>query len=184
MPINIPTYTVNNFSFGPARLFLGAAGTTPSVDVGGITEDGCKISIINKKKDIFQGNPKLVAYTFSQEQSVEIEISGIEWDTDSFTYAVGAGNTTNTSNEETFTFGGDPLVERVAIHIQHYMAVAGHTMNAYVWQAVSNGDLEISMGHDEHKFPYKWKAQRATTDWAGASLAYDAQLIKLYRQKT
>jgi len=184
MPLNIPSYTVNNFSFGPARLFLGASGTTPSVDVGGITEDGCKITLSSKKKDIFQGNPKLIAYTFAQEQGVSVEISGIEWDTDTMTYALGAANTTNTSNEETLTFGGDPIVEKVAIHVQHYMAVAGHTLNAYVWTCVSDGDVEIGMNHDEHKFPYKWKAQRSTTDWAGASLAYDAQLMKLYRQKT
>ncbi len=182
--LNVPSYSTSNFSFGPGRLFLGASGTTPSVDVGGITEDGIKVTVTSKKKDIFQGNPKLVAYTFSQEQGVMVELSGIEWNVTSFAYALGSGTTTSVSASDTYVFGGDPIVDSVAIHVQHQMAVPGHTLNMYVWKAVSDGDLEIGLGHDEHKFPYKYKAQRSTTDWAGTSLGEDAQLMKLYRQKT
>lgn len=184
MPINIPTYTTNNFSFGPARLFLGAAGTTPTVDVGGITEDGAKITLSNKKRHITQGNPKVIAYTFSQEQNVGLEISGIEWNVNNIAYALGSGNTTSSGSEDTFSFGGDPIVQKVALHAQHYGATAGHTYNVYLWQAVSDGDVELGFTHDEHKFPYKWTAQRVTTDWAGTSLAYDKQLVKIVRQKT
>ncbi len=182
--LNVPSYTTSNFSFGPGRLFLGAAGTTPSVDVGGITEDGVKITVTSKKKDIFQGNPKLVIYTFAQEQGAMVEFSGIEWNQNLFEYGLGAGTTTSSASSDTLVFGGDPLVEQVAIHVQHQMAVPGHTLNAYVWQAVSDGDLAINLGADEHKFPYKYKAQRVTTAWDGATLATDAQLLKLYRQKT
>lgn len=184
MPVNVPTYTTSNFSFGPGRLFLGVAGTTPSVDVGAITEDGIKVTMSNKKRSITQGNPKLKVYTFSQEQDVMLEISGIEWNVTNLTYALGSGNTTSISAEDTMAFGGDPLVEVVAGHVQHYMAAAGHTLNAYIWRMVSDGDVEMNLTHDEHKFPYKWVAQRATTNWAGASLASDEQLIKVQRQKT
>lgn len=182
--LNIPSYSTSNFSFGPGRLFLGASGTTPSVDVGGITEDGIKLTITSKKRDIFQGNPKLIVYTFSQEQGAMLELSGIEWNQNLFEYGLGAGITASSSSSETLEFGGDPIVESVALHVQHQMAVPGHTLNAYIWQAVSDGDLELAMGHDEHKFPYKYKAQRVTTDWSGATLNTNAQLLKLYRQKT
>ena len=184
MPLNVPTFTTGKFSFGPGRLFIGASGATPTIDVGGITEDGVKITLGSKKKDITQGNPKMPCYTFSQEQSCEIEVSGIEWDVDTFLYALGAGNTTSTGAQDTFAFGGDPICSTVAILIEHYMATCGHTLDAYVWQAVSNGDLEMSLNHDEHKFPYKWKGQRCTTTWAGVALAYDEQLFKLVEQKT
>jgi hypothetical protein len=182
MPLNVPNFTTSKFSFGPGVLYLGAAGTTPTVDVGGITEDGIKVAMMSKKKDIHQGNPKLVCYTFNQEQGMEIELSGIEWNFDSLAYALGAGNTTVSGTEETFAFGGDPLCQTVAIRIVHQMATSGHTMLAYVWQAVSNGDLELTFGHDEHKFPMKWKAQRCTTNWAGATLPYDEQLGLLVEQ--
>lgn len=184
MPINVPSFTTSNFSFGPGRLFLGAAGTTPTVDVGGITEDGVKIVMMNKKKDITQGNPKIPVYTFSQEQGATVSISGIEWNVTTLTYALGSGNTTSISASDTMSFGGDPLVDAVALHVQHYMASASHTLNAYVWRAVSDGDVEINLNHDEHKFPYQWKAQRATTNWAGGSLAFDEQILQIFRQKT
>jgi hypothetical protein len=184
MPVNVPTFTSSNFSFGPGRLFLGAAGTTPSVDVGGITEEGISVTLMNKKKDITQGNPKIPVYTFSQEQGVTLKLSGIEWNVTTLLYGLGSGNTTSVSSQDTLSFGGDPLVEAVALWAQHYMAVAGHTLNMYVWRAVSDGDIEMALNHDEHKFPYQWKAQRSTTNWAGATLAFDEQLIQIYRQKT
>lgn len=184
MPVNVPTFTTSNFSFGPGRLFIGAAGTTPTVDVGGITEDGVQIDLKNSKQHIFQGNPKVKVYTFSKEQAVDVKISGIEWNVNSLQYALGSGNTTSVTATDTLAFGGDPLVDAVAIHVQHYMAAAGHTLNAYVWRAVSDGDVSLNINHDNHKFPYMWTAQRVTTNWAGATLAYDERLISIVRQKT
>ena len=184
MPLNVPTVTTNNISFGPGRLFLGASGTTPSVDVGAITEDGIKVSPMSAKRHIMQGNPKTKIYTFSQEQGVNVELSGIEWNVNLLQYALGSGNTTSVSASDTWSFGGDPIVDKIAIHVQHYGATAGHTYNCYIWQAVSDGDIELNLTHDEHKFPMKWTAQRVTTDWAGTTLAYDEQLFKFYRQKT
>lgn len=181
MGLNIPAYTEGDFSFGPGRIFLGAAGTTPSIDVGGITEDGITIDLESEKKDIMQGNPKLIAYTFSQAQGCMVKATGIEWNFDNFTRALGAGNTTSTGTEKTYAFGGNPIVERIALKVQHQMAVLGHTMNAYIWQAVADGNLSLPMGHDEHQFEYSWKGQRVTTNWAGGTLAFDEELIRLER---
>lgn len=184
MPLNVPSFTSNNFSFGPGILYLGAAGTTPLVDVGAISEDGIKMTPTNKKKDIFQGNPKIPVYTFAQEQGLQVSVTGIEWNVNNLLYGMGSGNTTSTGSADTYAFGGDPLIDAVALHVQHKMAVPGHTLNAYVWRAVADADVEMALIHDEHKFPYTWKAQRSTTNWAGTSLAYDEQIFQLYRQKT
>ena len=184
MPLNIPSYTENNFSFGPGRLFLGAAGTTPTVDVGAITEDGISIEPVNEVRDIRQGNPKLPIYTFSQQQDVLVKATGIEWNLLTLPYALGAGNTTSAAGSDTLTYGGDPLVKKVALHVQHQMAVTGNTLDVYVWQATMNGTPPtFGLGHDEHQFSMEFKAQRVTTDWAGASLAATAQLMKIIRTK-
>lgn len=183
MPLNVPSYTTGNISFGPGRLFLGAAGTTPSVDVGAITEDGVTLELENEKRHIYQGNPKMIAYTFSQQQGVMVRLGGIEWDFTNFAYAMGSGNTTASGSEDTFAYGGDPLVNQVAMHVQHQMAVLGHTLNAYIWQAVSNQSLVLPLGHDEHQFEYEFTAQRVTTNWAGASLASSEQLVRIERAK-
>lgn len=182
MPYNVPTVTTNDISFGPAVLFLGAAGTTPTTDVGSITEDGVTVEITSEKRTITQGNPKLPIYTFSQAQGVMVKVTGIEWNYSNFAAALGAGATTVSGSEETFSFGGDPIVTRQALHIQHFMAQSGNTLNLYVWEVVSESGLNLPLGHDEHSFELSFIAQRVTTDWASASLPATQQLMKIERQ--
>jgi hypothetical protein len=184
MPLNIPTGSVNDISFGPAKLFIKpwatAAMGTPDTDVGYISEDGVSVEITSEMKDIVQGNPKLIEYTFSQTQGVSVTLSSIEWDFNNLVYALGAGVTANGSTLK-YSFGGDPLVSAVALNIEHQMAVTGNTLNLYVWKAVSESGVSFPFGADEHTFEYKWKAQRAETDWGGTALASNTQLLQILR---
>lgn len=184
MAINVPSYTANNISFGPGRLFVGAAGTTPTVNVGAITEDAVEVEFVSEKRWISQGNPKHKVLGFTLAEDVMVRCSGIEWDFDNFVNAVGAGATTTSASQDTLVWGGDPLIDEVAIHVQHYMAKPGHTLNAYIWKASGNGGLKLSFSHEEHQFAYEWAALRATTNWAGGSLGSGAELMQLVRQKT
>lgn len=182
MPYNVPTVTTNDISFGPAVLYLGAAGTTPTVDVGSITEDGVSIEITAEKRYIAQGNPRVSYYSFTQAQSAMVKITGIEWDFDNFLYALGAGTTTSTGTEKTFTFGGDPIVQQVALHVEHYMAASGNTMNVYVWKASSEGGLTLPLGQDEHAFEYNFTALATDTAWDGTTaLGAKEKLLKIER---
>ena len=181
MPYNIPTVTTNDISFGPAVLYLGASGTTPSVDVGAISEDGVSLEITSEKKYISQGNPRLNIYAFTQAQGATCKVTGIEWDFTNLVYALGAGETTSSASEKTFSFGGDPLATMVALHIKHFMAVSGNTMNVSIWKAQSDAGVAVQFGQDEHSFEYSWTAIRSTTDWGGTSLGEKYQLLKLTR---
>ncbi len=182
MPLNLPTVTRSDISFGPARLFLGAAGATPVLDVGAITEDGVTVEFASEQRDIMQGNPKLIDLSFVQQQSVMVKVTSIEWDYDKLSYALSTGNATSGATFEAFAFGGEPCVSEVAIHVQHQMCQSGNTINVYVWRAVGEGNVSLPFTHDEHQFEYSWKALRADTDWAGASLASDEQLIQIIRE--
>ncbi len=182
MGLNVPTFVENDFSFGPGRVFIGASGTTPSVDIGGITEDGVSIELENEKRDIVQGNPKMIVYTFSQVQGARVTVTGIEHDQDTWQYGLGAANTTTSGSVKTMSYGGDPIVERIAVHVQHKMAVTSNTMDAYLWTCVSDNNLVMPIGHDEHQFEYVWKCQRSLTNWAGGTLAFDEQLLRIERQ--
>lgn len=182
MPFNLPTIDRDSISFGPARLFLGAAGTTPTTDVGAITEDGVTIEFASEQRDIMQGNPKLIELSFFQSQSVMVKVTSIEWDYDSLSYALGAGNTSASGTFEAFAFGGEPCPTEVALHIQHQMCRSGNTINVYVWRAVGEGNVSLPFTHDEHQFEYSWKALRAATDWAASGLAADEQLVQIVRQ--
>jgi len=181
MPYNIPTVTTNDISFGPAVLFLGAAGSTPTVDVGAIAEDGVGLEISNEVKTIMQGNPRVQVYAFSQQSNVSLKFTGIEWDFTNLAYALGGGVTTVSAAAETFAFGGEPAITEVAIHVRHYMAVSGNTMNVYVWKAQSNTGVAPQFGQDEHAFEYGFTAIRSTTDWNSVALAENQQLVKFER---
>lgn len=181
MPYNVPTLTSDDISFGPAVLYAGVAGSTPSTDVGSITEDGVSIEITSEKRSISQGNPRTPVFAFSQAQGVMVNLTGIEWDYTNFAYALGAGATTTSASEETFAFGGDPILTEIALHIEHYMAVSGNTLNVYVWKAVSEGGLTLPLGQDEHQFEYSLMALRSASDWGGTSLGAKEQLLKIVR---
>lgn len=182
MPLNLPTIDRDSISFGPARLFLGLAGTTPTTDVGAITEDGVQVEFASEMRDIMQGNPKLPELTFIQSQNVMVRVTSIEWDFDALAYALGAGNTSASGTFEAFAFGGEPCPTEVAVHVQHQMCRSGNTINVYVWRAVGEGNVTLPFTHDEHQFEYSWKALRAATDWASGGLASDEQLIQILRE--
>tara|TARA_B100001093_G_scaffold2600_1_gene2650 strand:+ start:25257 stop:25811 length:555 start_codon:yes stop_codon:yes gene_type:complete len=183
MPFNVPTVTTSDISFGPAVVYLGAAGATPSVDVGAITEDGVSVEITSEKRYIAQGNPRINYYNFTQAQSVMVGFTSIEWDFENFVKALGAGVTTGSgASPDTFSFGGDPLVDEVAIHVQHYMASSGNTLNVYVWKATSEQGLTMPFGQDEHQFEFKFTALASNTEWNGGATAASTRLIKLSRE--
>lgn len=183
MSLNIPSYNEQNFSFGPGILRMGPAGATPTADVGAITEDGITITPENTTRDITQGNPRMPVYTFSQAQGATVEATGIEWNFVNLAFALGAGVTSVDVGEDVLSFGGEPIVQRVGLHIEHQMAVTGNTLHAYIWKAVTNGAPALALGQDEHQFPMAFKAHRSATDWAGNPLARGAQLMKLVRVK-
>lgn len=183
MPFNItPDGDSDNISFGPAIVYLGPSGATPTSTIGYVGEDAITLEINGTKRDIMQGNPKTIEFSFTTEQHVKLNWSSIEWDQTQLQYSVGAGNTSASASLQTWSFGGDPIVETVAIRVQHYMAKAGDTLNINVWKARGDGAVSVGFSAEEHKFPASYEAMRSPTNWGGASLAYDEQLIQIVRQ--
>ena len=189
-PYNFPAGTIHDISFGPARVFMSpyvtnATGNlnTFGTDVGYITEDGVSIEITAERRDITQGNPKLIEYSFTQAQSVMVNFTSIAWDVDNFSYALGGiGVTTATATSESFGFGGDPINQEVGIRIQHEMAVTGDTIQVYVWRAMSESGFTIPFGQDEHQFEFSFKVLRSEKDWAGTDLHRKKQLVMVERE--
>jgi hypothetical protein len=178
--LNIPNVTKSDISFGPAVMYLGAVGATPTVDVGAISEDGVSIEIATEQRDIMQGNPRIIEMSFNQQQSVMVRVTSIQWNYENLQYVLG-GSIATSATWEKFSFGGDPCPSEVAIKVVHQMC-SGDTINVYVWRAMGEGNLTIPFGQDEHSFELAFKAMHATNDWAGATLAADAQLLQIYRQ--
>jgi hypothetical protein len=180
---NIPSYTVNNISLGPGILYIGLAGTTPTIDAGAISEDGMEFNVTREFLEVFQGQPRTLITTFPISETVELTIQGIEWDLMQLPMALGCGVTTFSSTLETFSFGGDTANDRVAVIVQHAMP-SGNTVSIYLWTAEPLGEWTMSMAPDTlHTFPYSFRAVVSTTDWGGTALPVGQQLFRIVREK-
>ena len=189
-PYNFPSGTINDISFGPARVYIAPYVTnitysilTWGTDVGYIGEDGVSLEFSTEKRDITQGNPRLIEYSFTQSQSVMLNFTSIAWDYNNFANALGGvGVTTSSSTHEVFGFGGDPINQELGIRIQHEMAITGNTINIYVWRAMSESGFSIPFGQDEHQFEFSFKVLRAEHRWDGVELDRKKQLVRVSRQ--
>lgn len=200
MAFNTPSGQINNITFGPAKVYIGTwtggATDTPTVDVGYISEDGVSVELVSEKKNINQGNPYLIEYSFIQSQTAMIKFTSIQWNMQAFVYALGAGKTynNNTAGDYTswgnvqctliFAFGGDPINKTVAIHVKHAMAVSSNTISIYGWKCQSESGFTMPFGTDEAAFEYSFNCIRSDSNWGGGSLARDVQLLGVARQLT
>ena len=190
-PYNFPSGTINDISFGPARVYMdtyttshGTGIETFGTDVGFIGEDGVSVEISAERRDITQGNPRLIEYSFTQAQSVMVNFTSIAWDVDNFARALGGSSdvTAATATAESFGFGGDPINQEVGMRIAHEMAITGNTIQVYVWRAMSESGFTIPFGQDEHQFEFSFKVLRSEKDWAGTDLDRKKQLILVERE--
>ena len=180
---NVPSYTADNISLGPGILYVGVVGTTPSIDVGAIAEDGMEFNVTRDFLEVNQGSPKVLIKQFVTGETVELKCNTIEWNLTNLTYALGTGVTTSTALKDTYAFGADPATREVAVHVQHALP-SGHTISLYMWRAQPTGEWNMSMKQDElHQFPFSFKALQATTAWDGSALAVGQQLFKVTRFK-
>ena len=181
---NVPNYTVANISIGPGVVYLGVAGTTPTTDIGAISTDGLELNLTQEYLEVFQGSPKQLITQFKTSETLEVKITGIEWNLMSLPIALGAGVTTSSGTQDVFSFGGDPTTTALAAKIVHTMP-SGHTINIYMWRTNISGSWNIKMAQDTlHSFPYTFKALVATVAWDGVTaLASGSQLFRIVRQK-
>ena len=182
---NIPAYNTQNISIGPGVVYLGLSGTTPTHDIGAIDKAGVDINLSQTYLEVFQGSPKALAKQFKTSEDLEVVITGLEWNLTDLAIALGAGVTTSSASQDTFTFGGDPNTSILAVKINHTMPI-GHTISIYIWQAQVSGKWAIKMAQDTlHTFPFTFKALVSTLAWDNVTvLATGAQLFKIVRQKT
>ena len=72
-------------------------------------------------------------------------------------YAMGAGITTASATEESYSLGGDPAVTTCALHVRHEMLV-GYTANYYLWKAEGRSDgMQNVFNLSPTTFPMKFR---------------------------
>ena len=207
MPLNSPNGTTNNISFGPAKIFLAQwfaanssykyevsdgfadAGITPTTDVGFIGEDGITLELTSEKRNIVQGNPQLISYSFATSQAAMFTFTSIEWDFENFVFALGAGSTSSPTDgsavgsAQYFNFGGNPLNTIACMKMEHYMAQSSNTINIYAWKVQSESGFSIPFSAtEEHKFEFSFQALLADYNWGGGLLPAEESLIRFERE--
>ena len=201
MALNKPTGNTNNISFGPGKIFMGpwyqfgGVGTTDQealqTDIGYIGEDGVTVELTSEKKNIVQGNPQLIEYSFCTTQACNINFTSIEWDFDRFVWALGAGSTsqeqggTGSMQTNEFNFGGNPLNTECTIRIEHKMASSGNTLLVKAWKCQSESGFSIPFtATEEHSFEFSFTVLGSDWDWYGVALGPEESMVRFERLVT
>lgn len=180
MPYNLPSYESERFSFGPGVLFIGAAGFTPTTDIGAV-RTGAALHLTREVLEVPQGSPRTVVKRYATAETATLTVTGIEWNLRNLAYFLGLPYSSSGSLEE-LDFGGRMTIDEVALKFVH-QTPAGETVEALLWRAQGSGDIEVTFGDDLHEMPYSFAAVAATTNWLGEALADGANLCKVRYQR-
>ena len=181
MAYNVPSYDTKKFSFGPGILYLGAPGTTPTIDVGAV-KGNVEISVDRTNLAVYQGSPQSKVEQYVTKEEVVIKVTGIEWDLDNLAYALGAGVTAGIGGaDETLEFGGQMTVTNRALRFVH-RTPDGSTIDIHFFKVESAGKFTLTLNETEmHEFPYEFHTLEGTTDFAGSALAANKKHFKIIR---
>lgn len=177
MGFNFPTIDENKISYGPGRLFLGAAGATPTTDIGALGENGLTIEFENEVQFVEQGSPAMKVLPYSTKHGLNITVNSMQYDFNTFYAGLGSGLTTVSGGTRRYGFGGDPKINSISLHVQHKMPQPGHTLNIYGWKMAATGGTSIELQNQAHEMPWTWTALRASTKWGGGALADGEELV-------
>lgn len=180
MSYNVPSYTTDNITFGPAVITIGAVGTTPSVEIGAVTGDH-EFNVGQELLELYQGSPQTLVQQYVQKEDVGISFSGVEWNLDNLKYFLGSGSTGASGAEETFEFGGTMTKASYAMRYVHRTATGG-TVDIHLFNVQGAGGLPIAMKEtDFHEFPFEFKVLEGSTDFEGSALVDGKKRFKIVK---
>lgn len=180
MAFNVPVYTTGRFSFGPGIMYMGVAGTTPTIDVGAVKGDST-LEVNRTLLEVWQGSPQTLVQKYAIKEEITLKVSGIEWNMTSLSYLLGAGVTVQSGAQEQMDFGGDIAVSSRAIRFLH-IAPDGSTIDIHLFNAQGGGKITIAMKEkDMHEFPYEFTALEGSVDFQNVALAAKKKKFRIIR---
>jgi hypothetical protein len=176
MAFNLSTIDEDRITFGPGVIYLGAAGTTPTTDIGAV-EAAMTLTFKRTMMDLYQGSPKSLVKRVATQEDLTVEFTGLEVDLQNLQYALGAGEYT-AGPPQVLELGGDMEFDDLAMRFIHQTA-AGGTVTVDIWAVNGSGEAAMQFGDEWFKFPASFNAMESSTDWAGATLADKKKLFKI-----
>lgn len=191
MAWNVPSYSVKRLSFGPAVVFVGAVGTTPSAtatnDIGAVKGD-VGLTISREYLEVYAGNPAVLIAQWVTKQLGKVNFTSLEAATKFalLVKALGAGVTTGSDGvgTETFGYGGNPNMTECALEIRH-VTPTGMTLQYCFWRCQGKADFSQKFTDANEPFgvPMEFAVLDGQTDWAGAAIASSSneRLFRIYK---
>lgn len=180
MSYNVPAFNSNRFTFGPGILYMGAAGSTPLVDIGAVTGDAT-LEIARTLLEVMQGTPQQTVIKYAVEEEITLKVTGIEWNLTNLAYMLGAGVTVQNGPQEQMDFGGDMAVSSRALRYVH-LQPDGSTVDVQLFNAQGGGKISVAIKQKAiHEFPYEFTAIVGTTDFQGNAVTSPKNKIRIIR---
>ena len=188
MSYNVPNVTVDNVSFGPGVLFAGACGVCPMTDIGAV-RSGAELVITREKIMLEQGSPYLSIVQHVIRETVQLTVTGVEWNFTNLVRGLGAGELLSQATFRRFRFGGDMGISKLSLCYRHHTA-EGDEVYVKLWCAQGNGEITVNFGDNYHEFPFSFSAIQPDplVTWgddphdAAGALANNEHLCEVYRE--
>jgi hypothetical protein len=183
MAWNLPVYDTDNFTFGPAVIYIGAVGTTPTVDIGGV-RGNTEVTVSKEILEIKQGSSQVVVKQYVIGQGARLSFSSIEamGKLAILKYAFGSGVYAGTPGEtvETLGYGGSVNLDEQAIMVRHVLP-NGATLDWCFWRTQGKADTSAPFNEvGETVVPMEFEVLDGLTDFTGTAIA-NSSLERLFR---
>lgn len=176
---NIPAYDKKKLSFGPAIVYIGPEGATPSVDIGTVRE--VQFTVTRKTLDVMQGSPEVLIESWATQEDAVAKFKGLEWNFTNIAYAIGAGQTTAVGMTESLAFGGDMSISERAVRMLHVMP-SGATLDVQLFRTKGSGAIDVKFDESAaHSIDYEFRALAANTNFLGAAPADKESLFRILK---
>ncbi|MEM4720577.1 MAG: hypothetical protein QXT73_00770 [Candidatus Methanomethylicaceae archaeon] len=177
MPYNLPAFNTQRISIGPAIIYIGQAGQTPTVDLGAVYEAELRFSA--EETEFYAGAPSGLQWRRSRHLKATLTVKGLEWRLDSLQKAIG-GLYAEEGDVEVLYATGD-ISEAVSLRAIHQMP-SGGTIIIDFFRAIPTGYPDISFGYSPHQLPFTFSALVSKYDFEGNPLPSNT-FFKLVFQK-
>jgi len=177
MPYNLPNFDVQRISIGPAIIYVGAAGQTPTIDLGAVYEADLKITAEDAK--FFAGSPAGLQWRQTKKVEATLTVKGLEWNLSTWQKTLG-GYFGEEGNVETLYATGD-IVDSMSLRAVH-QTPSGGTIIIDFFKALPSSAPEVTFGFSPHQIPFTFSAVVAKYDFAGNALPANT-MFKIVFQK-
>ena len=173
MAWNMPAYDTDNYTFGPAVVYIGAVGVTPATDIGAV-RGNTEVVVAKEILEIKQGSPQVPTKQYVTVQGATIRFTSLEaiGKLANLKYALGAGEYSGTpgSGVETLGYGGNVNLGENALMLVHELPT-GTTVKFCFWRTQGKADLTMALNETgETGVPMEFAALDGQTDFSGVAI--------------